>query len=229
MTACAEHQPYLAAVADGELELVPRPSLEHLAGCPDCREEVDAHRMLSGRLLEALAAEAPHRSSPGRRIGNRWRRLAAAGAALAAFGAVAVGGEALAGQQAVATGAAAGKAGAQFRSHDAHDIRSWCIHTSGQSIPEVAADGLEPEGARMDSAAGTEVITLLYRNHEGERVSVSWLSGIGGLGWGKSVSRRVVNGHTVLVVTLGGRSAVVTGPDSDAWHLAASMEDKAGR
>lgn len=54
MTGCERQAQYLAALADGELRLVPLETARHLARCPQCRRELDVQRLLKRRLREAV-------------------------------------------------------------------------------------------------------------------------------------------------------------------------------
>ena len=55
MNACAMHREFLGALADGEKELVPAATIEHVENCADCSREAAAHRLLNSRLREASA------------------------------------------------------------------------------------------------------------------------------------------------------------------------------
>src|SRR6516225_321549 len=80
---CAPHRPYLSAIADGELGLVPAPMLAHVRSCRACGREVETHALLTVRLRQAVA---PARGRPG-----PWRRRAAGAAVALALVAAGVG------------------------------------------------------------------------------------------------------------------------------------------
>ena len=71
---CATHQPYLPAIADGELALVPASTLAHVRDCPTCKREVETHSLLSARLRQAAQlgespTRADERAEPAVRVG----------------------------------------------------------------------------------------------------------------------------------------------------------------
>jgi len=112
---CAPHRPYLAAIADGELDLVPASTLAHVRTCPDCGRHVATHSLLTDRLRQAIA---PAR---GRRAPALHRAVVVAAAALlvaiTAAGLAALHGPG-GGQDRVAVAAAAARGPLQFSSGD---------------------------------------------------------------------------------------------------------------
>jgi len=80
---CAPHREFLAAIADGETELVPRATLDHVEQCPDCRREIHMHRLVTSRLRQAL--EHQDEATPARRrVGTVPARLRLIAAGIAA-------------------------------------------------------------------------------------------------------------------------------------------------
>ncbi len=69
MSGCEQHRPYLAALADGETELVPAATSTHVAHCRDCSEEVQTHRLL-GAHMRASVNEDQLRVRPRTRRGG---------------------------------------------------------------------------------------------------------------------------------------------------------------
>src|SRR5919197_2375895 len=114
MTGCAACREYLGAIADGELDLVPEPVLHHVAGCPRCSGEVDAHRGVNRKLRLATVL--------GSIKGARSVRPVRALAAVAVLLLVAVLGTSVwryaTGEDRVAAAAAVADLPRQFRSSD---------------------------------------------------------------------------------------------------------------
>src|SRR5438477_7229292 len=79
--ACADYRPYLAALADGEADLVPPGTAEHVQTCSDCAAELATHQLLSSKLRTAIKAPAAPLPMPPRR--TLLVPLAAAAAVLA--------------------------------------------------------------------------------------------------------------------------------------------------
>jgi hypothetical protein len=201
---CAPHRPYLAAIADGELDLVPASTLAHVRNCQACGREIGDHSLLTDRLRLAVA---PAR---GRRAPALRRPVVAAVAALL----VAVTAAGLAawhgpgGQDQVAVAADAAHGPLQFRSGDDAAIGAWCERQSGRPMPVVAVPSLTPLGARSDRLAGADVVTVAYRTETGARVTVSWLDAARDP---PGVQERAAAGREVLVVRSPSGTAVVTG------------------
>jgi len=87
-------------------------------------------------------------------------------------------------------------------------------------------DGMQVTGARMDRAASTDIVTVVYTAPSGARVTVSWLEGQPSTGSG--VEERNISGRELLVVHSGVGTAVITGSSADAmWQTAAAIESTA--
>ena len=109
---CAPHLPYLAAIADGELDLVPASTLAHVRNCQACGREIWANSLLWDRLRLALAPARGRRAPALRRP-----VVAALAALLVALTAVVLAAwHGLAGQDQVAVAAAAAQGPLQLRS-----------------------------------------------------------------------------------------------------------------
>ncbi len=202
---CAQHRPYLAAIADGEVELVPLPTLAHVRTCRACAREVQTHSLLSARLREAVAP-APIRSGSWLR-----RPWAAAAFAMLLVAAIVAGLATWRGhgtQDQVLAAAYAAQRPPQFNSADESAIGAWCAHESGRPMPVVALPSLTPLGARADQVAGGRVVTVAYRTDAGSLVTVSWLDDARGP---SSVADRSTGGRTVLLVRSASGTAVVAG------------------
>jgi len=223
VSGCREHRPYLAAIADGELELVPAATLAHVADCPDCAEEADTHRLLGARLRASLNADRLPTPRRGRRS---WPvRLGAAAAVVIALAGAAAGWHAYTGEDRVAAAVAVASGQAQYSSSDASTITSWCERASGRPMREVALPGLSPLGARMDHRAGADIVTVTYATPQGERINVSWLDASQAQTGGSDVQTRMIEGRTVLLVASPGGTAVISGsaPLSSLWATAARL------
>ena len=223
MTACAEHRPFLGAIADGEFAAVPPNTLEHVRGCPDCAHEVGLQRSVASRLRQAIAAPSPAADV------TRRRTATAAAAVVAAAVVVAVGALALnlTRPDPVLAAAQASQQPAQFRSSDAKAIAAWCAQESGRPMPEMELPPLQPVGARMDHQAGTGIVTVYYVSPEGQPLTVSWLDASAAPAADRTVSSRVAGGRIVLVAHSPHGTAVISGqaPASLLWTTAAQVED----
>ena len=199
---CAPHRPYLSAIADGELELVPASALAHVRTCHACGREVETHSLLTARLREAAI--------PAGRPGLRrpWAAAAVAAVLVAAMVAGLGVWRGLGGQDQVLAAASAAQGPPQFRSSDQEAIGAWCERQSGRPMPVVALPSLSPLGARTDEVAGARVVTVAYRTEAGSRVTVSWLDAAASR---SSVEDRSAAGRIVLVVHSSSGTAVVTG------------------
>lgn len=224
MSGCEQHLPYLAAVADGEAELVPAASLSHITDCPDCAEEVASHRLLGARLRASVTADQlPVR----RRVGRRWvLRLGATATAVVVLAAAAAGWHAYTGEDGVTAAVAVASEQPQFRSSDASSITSWCERASGRPMRDVRLPELSPLGARMDHQAGTDIVTVTYATAQGDRISVGWLDASQATTGKSEVQTRTIKGGTVLIVASPGGTAVISGsaPPSSLWGAAAGLE-----
>ena len=228
MSGCKEHRPFLAALADGETELVPAATLTHVADCPDCAEEADTHRLLGARLSASVNADRLPIPRRGRRS---WPvRLGAVAAVVIALAGAAAGWHAYTGEDRVAAAAAVAWDQPQYGSSDASTITSWCERASGRPMREVALPGLSPLGARMDYRAGTDIVTVTYTTPQGERINVSWLDASQAPSGRSGVQSRMIEGRMVLLVASPGGTAVISGsaPQSSLWATAATLEAGAG-
>ena len=214
---CAPHRPYLSAIADGELDLVPASTLAHVRTCRACRREVETHSLLSARLREAVAPAG--RSGPRR----PWVAAAVAAVLVTAMVAGLAAWRGLGGQDQVLAAASAAQGPAQFRSADQEAIGAWCERQSGRPMPVVALASLNPLGARTDQVAGAQVVTVAYRTEAGSRVTVSWLDAAASR---SSVEDRSAAGRIVLLVRSSSGTAVVTGdaPAPTLRSIAAQLQ-----
>jgi hypothetical protein len=224
MRDCEQHRQYLAAIADGEAELIPDTTLSHVAGCPDCSKQVEAHRLLGARLRDSVNAD---QLPSGRLDGRRWRvRLGAAAVAVAALAGAAFGWHVYTGVDSVAAAAAVAGDQPQYRSSDASSIGSWCQRASGRPMREVEIADLSPVGARVDRRSGTDIVTVIYATAEGDRINISWLGASQAPTGSSNIQTRAIAGRTVLIVASPGGTAVVSGsaPLSSLWATAAGLE-----
>ena len=228
MSACAPHREFLAAVADGEIELVPAATLDHVKDCADCMSEIRAHQLLTSKLR--LAAEEPEQAPPERRIVSltRWRvRVVAAGVAVAILVAGAgVGWSVLSRPDPIQAAVNASSEPLQIQSGDASEVGQWCLQASGRTLPAIQLDGMHIVGARMDRIASTDIVTVVYTAPSGARITVSWLEGQAPAGSG--VEDRMVSGHQLLIVHSAVGTAVVIGSSpNEMWQTAAAIESTA--
>lgn len=225
MGTCSPHREYLAAVADGETDLVPLATLEHVKTCADCALEIYGHQILTSRLR--LSGEGLAVSSSNPRITAptlaRIRMIAAAAAALILVGAVGFGWYAFSHPDPVQAAADASSQPLQIQSSDASRVAQWCLQASGKTLPAIQLDGMQVVGARMDRVASTDIVTVVYSAPAGERVTVSWLEGQ--VPAGSGVEDRKISGHELLIVHASVGTAVITASASDAmWQTAAVIE-----
>jgi hypothetical protein len=233
LTACEEHRPYLAAIADGERELVPASTVDHVRTCASCQREVDTHALLSQRLRSAVTSSAAQRAigvtlpSAVRGLSRRRAALAVVAVLLtmAVIGGVTIW-PVLSGDAQVAAAAEVAGQPAQFSSADPAEIGVWCARTSGRQMPQVTLPQLTPEGARMDRRAGSEIVTVRYRAEDGHLVTVSWLDASPVPLDRRGVEARKEGGRTVLVARSAGGTAVVSGdvPTPVLWRAAAEIQ-----
>jgi hypothetical protein len=216
---CAPHRPYLSAISDGELDLVPASTLAHVRTCRACGREVETHSLLTARLRQAVA---PARTRSGSRLVRPW-----AVAVAAVLVAVTVAGLAvwrgLGGQDQAVLVATAAQRPPEFRSTDEAAIGAWCERQSGRPMPLVAVPALTPVGARIDQVAGAQVVTVAYRTEAGSHVTVSWLDAARDP---PGVEERSAAGRTVLLVRSPSGTAVVAGdaPVPTLRSIAAHLE-----
>ncbi len=227
---CAEQVAYLAAVADGETELVPPSTLAHIRACHRCQAELRTHQLLTARLREAVTARsAGHGRTPVAFV-HPSRRLWAAGAAALLVVAAAVSGslalQGRTGQDQVLAAASVAQHPVQFQSGDEHAIGTWCELQSRRPMPVVALPQLVLVGARFDRLGGTEVVTVDYVTDAGAHVTVSWLDTNAVGQSGRGIDARSAGAHTVLLVKSRSGSAVVAGdaPVAVLWSTAAELQ-----
>lgn len=208
--ACSRHRPYLAALADGEVELVPAATREHVQTCRDCGRELEAHRLLGQRLRAGARAEQPAAAAftPAGR-----RRAFLPLAAVAAVLAVVIGVQLVirSGPDPLAAAVTVADRQPEYWSSDPVQLAAWCSKTYGNRVPAVAVNGLTPVGARMDWPDGIGVATVSYRL-DGMPVHISWLSSSAG---GPVPTAVTVNGRQAVVVRAHGITALVTGDASE--------------
>lgn len=227
MSGCAGHRQYLGAIADGETHLVPPETLAHVATCPDCGPEVEAHR-LTGRRLRAAVAQLS--DPPAGRVRGRLLSAAAAAAVLVLMFAGTAVWRYTAGEDRVAAAAAVAGQSPQYWSGDSQEIASWCVRASRRPMPEVALDSLRPVGARMDRRDGLDIVSVSYEAPAGGAVIVAWLDANRVPAERASVSARQVGGRTALLVASPAGTAVVLGSASPADLMETAREiQRAGR
>jgi len=225
LNACTTHREFLAAIADGETALVPVGTLDHVKHCADCTSEVRAHQLLASRLRQASEhleeAEPTRRPIPLAR--GRLRVIAACIAGAIVLGAAGVGWLALSRPDPVLAAVNASSQPLQIESSDPSQVSQWCLKASGRTLPAIQLDGMQVAGARMDRAASTDIVTVVYTAPSGARVTVGWLEGQAPAGAG--VEDRNVSGHELLIVHSAVGTAVITGSSADAmWQTAAAIE-----
>jgi len=230
MDPCAEHRPYIGALADGELELVPAPTRRHLAGCAECAAELEAHRLLTWRLQARLgeAPAAPHRTALGRRVGLI--ATAVLGTAAAVGLAVAGWGATHRSVDTVEAAVAASRQAPEIRSADATTIALWCSQSSDRRPPPVSIADLELDGARMDTTGAGPVVTVFYHTSDGGHLTVGWLSSEISPPRDALVEAREDSGRTVLMLRAPAGTAVVSGDVSlpQLWRAAGDLEVTTG-
>ena len=225
MSDCGRHREFLAALADGETQLVPPATIEHVAGCVDCAAEIRAHRLLSSKLREASGRL--HEAAPKRRPITIRRRsvavIAAAAAVMLALVAGAVGWSLLSRPDPVQAAVTASTQPLEIQSTDPARVGAWCFNASGRGLPAIQLDGMQVVGARMDRVPSTDIVTVVYTAPTGARVTVSWLEGRAPAGSG--IAEINESGHEVLLVHSAVGTAVITGSSSSAmWEAAAAIE-----
>jgi hypothetical protein len=111
----------------------------------------------------------------------------------------------------------------QIESSDPSQVGQWCLQASGRALPAIQLDGMQVAGARMDRAASTDIVTVVYTAPSGARVTVSWLEGQ--VPAGSGVEDRNISGHELLIVHSAVGTAVITGSSPVAmWQTAAAIE-----
>lgn len=224
MIACAPHREYLGALADGEMDLVPAGTIDHVQSCADCSMEVQNHRLLSHKLREASEqlGGATTRTSPVA-FRSRMIGLAAVSAAAVMLAVGAAGWFALSRPDPVQAAVTASTQSLQLQSTDPGRVQAWCVQTSGRSLPVVQVDGMTMVGARMDRVPSTDIVTVAYMSPSGAEVTVSWLEGQAPGGSG--VEEKDISGRHVLLVHAPRGTAVIGGSSNGAmWEVAAALE-----
>jgi hypothetical protein len=226
LNACTTHREFLAAIADSETALVPAATLDHVEHCADCTREVRAHQLLALKLRQAGehlqdAEPTRWRSIPVPR--GRLRVIAAGMAGAALLGVAGVGWFALSRPDPVLAAVNASSQPLQIESSDPSHVGQWCLQASGRALPAIQLDGMQVAGARMDRAASTDIVTVVYTAPSGARVTVSWLEGQ--VPAGSGVEDRNISGHELLIVHSAVGTAVITGSSPVAmWQTAAAIE-----
>jgi len=219
---CAEHRPYIGALADGEVDLVPAPTRDHVARCSECTAELEMHRLLTRRLQAGLsrAPVVPRRTGPRVRVG---RILVTALSAAAAAGVGMVGWSAAhRATDTVAVAVAASRRAPEIRSSDATTIALWCSRSSDRRPPPVSIANVELDGARMDTTGSGPVVTVFYRTEDGGHLAVRWPSSYHSATTNAAVEARQASGRTVLVLYAPAGTAVLSGDVSlpQLWRVA---------
>jgi hypothetical protein len=229
MNACSEHRKYLAALADGELSLVPPATVEHVNGCAACGREVTTHERLAVVLRHALASHRPVIGATG--VSRHSRRKLAAGIAFVTAAAAAVIAFALArfvggsAPDPVALAFASSQKPAQFASTSINDVSGWCARAAGRPMPLIALERLAVVGARSDQSGGLQVITIDYRTDAGQLVTVSWMEGAS-RPTTPAIQQTSVTGTEGLIVSTPADEALVSGnaPMPTLWQAAAQLQ-----
>ncbi len=225
MTACTQHREFLGALADGETELVPAATIEHVKDCPDCSREIRAHQLLAARVR--AAGDHLHEPVPSRLQHPNRRRLAGLIAGAAAAVLIVAGGaagwSALTAPDPVQAAVQASSGSLQVQSNDPTQVSAWCMSASGRSLPAIQLDGMQVVGARMDRVPSTDIVTVWYRAPDGSQLTVSWLEGNAPSGSG--IEQKNLSGHEVLLVHTRHGTAVILGSSNAAiWEAAAAIE-----
>ena len=225
MNTCTPHREFLAALADGETELVPRETLAHVQDCADCASEIQAHRLLTRKLRQA--GDRLVESSLGRpRLpvvpsGIHAIAVGIAGAMLVAT--AGAGWFLLSRPDPVQAAVAASAQPMQVESRDPSQVGQWCFQASGKTLPAIQLDGMQVMGARMDRLGSTDIVTVTYLAPSSARVTVGWLEGQAPSGSG--VEDRTLGGHELLIVHASNGTAVIVGSSTEAmWQTAAAIE-----
>jgi hypothetical protein len=228
LTACAPHREFLAAIADGETELVPEVTRDHVKECVDCSREIRAHQLLTSKLR--LASKQLQVAQPKRRalrLGAGPVRAIVAGSVAAILVATAgAGWFVLTRPDPIQAAVNSSSQPLQIQSTDPSQVGQWCLYASGRTLPAIQLDGMHVVGARMDRAGSTDIVTVVYSTPSGSRITVSWLEGQ--VPAGSGVEDRQVSGHELLIVHAPVGTAVVMGSSADArWQTAAAIESSA--
>lgn len=221
--------PYAGAVADGELDLVPREVLAHIESCRVCAREIEWQREINASLAGALAAEAAVPSAPVRILPTSrwWSRprvaalvggIAAAALLVATVGVLSLGihggrTPAVPVAESVMTAAEHGYGtAAALTSSDSGAVGSWAAaHGMGEMQPPNVT-GATLMGARSWSVEGRTAITFLYAD-QGGQTEVTALAGPPPSGWPMSETR-MMGGHAVGVLGHANSGMVIVAPDA---------------
>ncbi len=227
MSTCAAHREFLGALADGEMDFVPAATVEHVKGCAECVQEIQAQQLLSRCIREASAHLNETASSALTHSTRRRRAGLIAGTAAAVL---LVGGAAVwstfAKPDLVQAAVLASSGPLQIQSADPSSVGAWCIEASGRSVPEIQLDGMKVIGARMDRVPSTDIVTVKYTAPDGSQVAVSWLEGQPPAG--SDIEEKNVSGRNVLLVHAPRGTAVVVSSSNPAmWEAAAAIETTA--
>jgi len=228
---CAQHRPYVAALADDETDLVPPASIEHILDCHACSAEALAHRLIN-RKLAAGVVGAEQVTRPSKRRGNRvvLARLAAAAVLVVSLGGAGLGWRATREPDAVAMAARVAGEGPTLHSTDMREIASWCAERSSRRAPVIQLPSVSPWGARMDARDGADIVTVFYSVGAGRHVMVGWLDDHYSGPAGTRAEARVVEGQTVVVAQAPTGMAVISGdaPLTVLWSVAGALEGSNG-
>lgn len=230
MANCSPHRQFLAAIADGETDLVPPATLDHVRSCSDCTREIRSHQVLASHLREA--SELLREPLPaGRSISFPPRRIGVIAASIAGVILVAgtgVGWFVLSHPDPAEAAITASSQPMQIESTNVMQVGQWCLRASGRTLPAIELDGMDVVGARMDRVASTNIVTVTYTAPSGARVAVSWLEGA--VPSGSGVEARKMSGRELLIVHAAVGTAVITGSSVDAmWQMAAAIESTAAQ
>lgn len=217
----AEHRPYLAALADGERDLVPASTRAHVEDCEQCRAELESHQLLSHKLRQAWTSPGTGEVSRRSRDGGARGRLLVPLAAAAAV-AIAIGGAVLATRppDALASAVLVASRQPEYTSQNPVDIARWCTAKYGNRVPVVALPGLQPQGARMDWPQDQGVATVTYLLDK-ETVHVSWLTVAEGTAQPQAMT---VGGKPAVLVRKHGITALISGTASQPELLHVAQE-----
>jgi len=238
---CDTARIYAGAVADGEVDGVPAPILEHIRQCHDCSTEVQWQReaqvalaaAIAGKELRRVPAAQPAHSL--RSLSNlpfvaaivRRRSLAFAGAAAAVVlllitatvaglpGRLANPGPGA--DAAMRDAASAYGRPAAFTSTDPAAISGW---SAGRGMPAevVALPDETVTGARVSTVEGHQVLTIIYTGPRGT-TEVSVIPAAMAGGWPTMEAKKVGNAPVGLV-RRSGDSMLIVAPDDAGLHQA---------
>ncbi|HXA43230.1 MAG TPA: hypothetical protein VNV65_10025 [Candidatus Solibacter sp.] len=213
---CDVAREYCGAVADGELELVPAPVLEHIHACPDCSVEVEWQREAQVAVAAALVAPLGDPvPAPA-----RWRWATARMRWAVGVAAVVAVGLAVIGLRADVNSGSSAEAAMLDASHsfgspagivsgDRSAVEGW---TAGVGVPVqvMPIKGDQLTGARLSRVMNHGVMTLIFAG-SGGRVEVSMVPARYAAQWpdmeAKAVDHRPVgllrHGQDSLIIVAG--------------------------